>query len=454
MSVEQYVISGLVEQGTPKFAFQAGLTADDFELYGDEWQWLCESAERKRPINRRRFRNAFPDFEYILAEDRVQDLLEELKTERAFTSVSALIDQVAVELTPENVVEKTEMMREVIGEVLRIHSPVSDIMLTTDWKHHLQEINNLRILRQQGVPAGISTGLKNLDHHWGGLVPGRLILVLGRPGDSKSFFQTKLFTEAFWSGHRVAVFSPEMNEHEHRARIGTLLSAKKEVQDELGLKKSFRNRALMEGHGFNVKSYKRFLQYLDDRPGEMILFTKKWRRQKMTPAFIESRIDDLGIEMIVVDPIYKLKPSQRRQLKHEEISDIIDAIQDMAKAFNIPAVVANQAHRQMGNKGDAPHKDSSFGSDAPVHEADHVVGVKYFSDERKLILRCSKSRFGEDFRVDVTFHPNIGIMEDITPIRGDYFNGRDDAFGDQDLADLKNAIDEEEEDAKAEPAKA
>jgi hypothetical protein len=40
----------------------------------------------------------------------------------------------------------------------------------------------------------------------------------------------------------------------------------------------------------------------------------------------------------------------------------------------------------MGNKGDAPHKDQSFGSDAPVHEADHVVGVKYFSDERKLIL--------------------------------------------------------------------
>jgi hypothetical protein len=39
-----------------------------------------------------------------------------------------------------------------------------------------------------------------------------------------------------------------MNEHEHRARIGTLLSAKKE-RDDLGLKKSFRNRALMEGHG-------------------------------------------------------------------------------------------------------------------------------------------------------------------------------------------------------------
>jgi hypothetical protein len=440
-----FVIAGLVEQGTPKAAFQGGLTGDDFELYSDEWQWLCESAERKRPINIRRFRNSFPDFEFILADERIQDLIEELKKERAFTSVMSVIEQVAKDATPENVIEQTELLREVVADVLRIHSPVSDVMLTTDWRHHLQEINNLRILRQQGISAGLPTGLKNLDHHWGGLVHGRLILVLGRPGDSKSFFQTKLFTEAFWAGHRVAIFSPEMNEHEHRARIGTLLSAKKEVQAELGLKKSFRNRALMEGHGFNVKSYKRFLQYLETRPGEMILFTKKWRRQKMTPAFIESRIDDLGIEMIVVDPIYKLKPVQKRALKHEEIADLIDSIQDISKAFDIPAVVANQAHRQMGNRGDAPHKDHSFGSDAPVHEADHVIGVKYFNTERKLILRCSKSRFGDDFRVDVRFHPNIGIMEDITPIRGSYFNGRDEGFGEQDLEDMKKSIDEDEE---------
>jgi len=169
----------------------------------------------------------------------------------------------------------------------------------------------------------------------------------------------------------------------------------------------------------------------------------------MTPAFIESRIDDLGIEMIVVDPIYKLKPVQRRALKHEEIADLIDSLQDIAKAFNIPAVVANQAHRQQGNRGDAPHKDQSFGSDAPVHEADHVIGVKYFSEERKLILRCTKSRFGDDFRVDVRFHPNIGIMEDITPIRGSYFNGRSEGFGENDLEDLKREIEEEEEKADA-----
>jgi hypothetical protein len=41
-------------------------------------------------------------------------------------------------------------------------------------------------------------------------------------------------------------------------------------------------------------------------------------------------------------------------------------------------------------------------------------------------------------------------MEDITPVRGSYFNGRDEPFGEEDLADLKREIDEEEEKEDAE----
>jgi replicative DNA helicase len=445
MSVESLVIAALVEEGSPKKAFQQGLTREDFPSYDEEWQWLCENTERGRPINWRRFKNSFPDFEAIVPSERTQDLVEELRNETAYFTLNSAVESVAEALSPENVFEQAEFLREKIGELLRMSGHQSDVLLTADWKAHLKEIKHLATLREAGIAPGISSGFKNLDHHYGGWMPGRVSLVLGRPGDAKSFFIAYSACEAFMEGRRVAIFSPEMNEFEHRARVGTILSAKQKVQEELNLTQAFRNRALMEGHGFNIKTYKRFLQYMEERPGEIILFTQKYRRRKMTPAFIESRIDDLGIEMAIIDPIYKLKSPDKRQLKHQEIEDLIDQIQDIAKGYNIPILVSNQARRQeRGGRGDAPHKDDSFQSDAPVHEADHVIGIKHFEDEKKIMLRCSKNRFGKNFRVDVDFHPNIGKMDDITPIRGSYFNGKDDGVSREEIQEKIQEIEARE----------
>ena len=440
MSVEAFVITALAEEGSVKKAFQAGVTVDDFQLHDEEWNWLCKRAERKKPINIRLLKKQFPEFEALQVGDRIQDLLEELKQERAFVDLQTSLEEAMVDLDQDNAMEHASQLRERLTEILRIHTPTSDILITGDFQEHLAHMKRLRALREAGQVMGISTGFKNLDHHWGGLMPSRLITTLGRPGDAKSFFLSKLQATAMFEGHRVGVFSPEMDRHAHTCRLHTLLSHLPEIQEEVGLRHSFRNRALMEGHGFNEKTYKKFCQYLDSEiKGEIVLFTQKWRLSKMSPSFIESKIDDLGLEAIFIDPIYKLKSSRRRQLKHEEIGDLVDSVQDMAQAFQIPVVITNQAHRQMGNRGDAPHKDQSFGADAPVHESDAVVGVKYFEDEQKLILRCTKNRYGADFRVDVRFRPNIGMMEDITPLSGSYFNGHEEK-ADEEVEQAKKEI--------------
>lgn len=272
-----------------------------------------------------------------------------------------------------------------------------------------------------------------------------MILVLGRPGDAKSMTTAKFFIEAFLDGRRIGMFSPEMNEHEHRARVGTLLSAKSQVQDALGIKNAFRNRALMEGHGFNYKTYKRFLQWCDEQQGEMALFTHKHRRTRITPGYIEAKIDDLGLEAVIVDPIYKLRGGKRYTDKRAELEDMVDEMQHIAQSFNIPVVISNQANRQQsGQRGGAPGKDSSFNSDAPAQEAAHVIGVKHISEERKLILNCTKSRFSSDFKVDIRFLPNIGVMEDTSRIDPDFYksNGKQEGDG------MMDAVDEIENEVK------
>jgi replicative DNA helicase len=282
-------------------------------------------------------------------------------------------------------------------------------------------------LRDNGEAPGITTGILHFDHHFGGLQKETSYLVLGRPGDSKSFTLAKFAVEAAWEGYRVGLFSPEMTEHQHNCRIHTMLSAKREVQDALGLKGAFRNRALKDGRGFNLKQYRKFLQWIDsEMEGEIHLFTQKYRREKMSVGYIESRIEDYGLDLVIIDPIYKLRAPRKRGNRWEELGEITDALIDLSHTYNIPVVMSNQASRALvGKRGEAPGKDSSFGADAPVQEANCVIGLKHFSDEHILKYNCSKNRDGEPFKFTAKFHPNVGVLEDVTPIKGDYFNGYD-----------------------------
>lgn len=437
MSVEAAVIAAVIEEGSPKKAFQAGISRDHFQMHDEEWDWLIAQIERKRTINWRKFQQAFPDFERILLDERLQDLCEELKSEATYSTLEAALGQVLEALSPENALEQADFLREVVTDLMRTNTPQSDVMLS-DHKEYLKEMKNLGILRENGITPGIPTGIKSLDAHWGGLQGGRVVVVLGRPGDSKSFFQAKLCVEAFLDGRRFGLFSPEMNEHEHRARIATLFTAIPRVQEELGLKKAFRNRALLDGTGYNYKTLKRFWEWYAEQTGEIALFTQKHRRQRMTPAYLETRIDDYGLEGCIVDPIYKLKSGNKKLHGWEELQALVSDVCDLAEMFNIPIVMSNQAHRQMGNRGDAPHKDNSYGGDSPVQEGDHVIGVKFIQEENKLILRCTKNRHGQDFRVDVKFVPNIGIMEDVSYREFDYYNGHEDGSDEK----LKERYDE------------
>lgn len=430
MSVESLVIAALVDEGSVKRAFQAGIDSSDFELYDEEFDWIVSRAEKRQPITSRLFKQKFSDFDFILPTEKLSDLLDELKLERAYVSVSSAIDSVYEGndgLNRDNAIEKAQELREILGGVLKTHALHSDIAVKADWESAYDRIKKLSILRANGEQAGIPTGLTHFDFHFGGFQPETSYLFLGRPGDAKTMTLGKFAVEGAWAGYRVALFSPEMTRHQHECRIHTLLSAKKEIQEALGLKRAFSNRALKEGYGFNMKHYRRFLQWVEENmKGEIHLFTQKYRREKMSLSFLESRIEELGIEQVIVDPIYKLKSPRARGTRWEELGEITDGLIDLAHTHNVPVIMSNQAGRALvGKRGDAPDKDSSHGSDAPVQEANCVIGVKHYSEERIMKYRCDKNRDGEQFRFTAKFHPNIGILEDVTPIRNEYMNGFD-----------------------------
>lgn len=438
MSVENHVIASIVSEGAGALrkCYQSGVSAQDFVTCEEEFRWLEDRFSSRQPVNQRIFKRKFPDFEYLPTDERLQDLLNELKNETAYTQMRSLLETLDEELEVDTAIQKAEAARDILSQITRQYAPVSDHALVSGWREHLEEAKRLRKLRQAGIEPGIPTGLKWIDFHWDGLIAGRMVVVLGRPGEGKSFLTEKFGTHAVFTKHRVLKFSPEMNRHEHTCRFHTLLSGYPEVKSALGMEHSFRNRALMKGIGYNLKTYKRFLEYVEAEMGEMILMTATHRHRKMSPAFIEAKIADLAPDLVIIDPIYKLHPVRSRMSRVEELSEISDSIQDLAETYNVPIVVTNQAHRQMSGKDDAPHKDSSFNSDVPIQEADHVIGVKNMSEEKRMILRCSKSRFGQDFRFELVFYPNTGVMREVTEPQGSYMNGADEDVEDEELKEI------------------
>lgn len=434
MSVEPAVLTALVEKGKSglKQLYREALTADDFIVYREEYDWIDHRLSAHHIVNPRIFRQRFPDFDWTSSTEPISELLATLKNERIFTEARVLVESMAYQLNVENAREIVEQAREEIAKIARLHNPHSDSLMEGDVETQIKEMRAGLLLAKNGKPVGISTGIAHLDFHWGGLLPGRMYVMLGRPGSGKSFLIDKFVWEAKKAGLTAGLFSPEMNLHEHRCRIHTLASAEKEIQDELGLKKSFRNRALMERRGFNIKHYTRFLRYIEQMPGKMHLLSSIHRGTKMTVQYIESRIDDLGLDVVFIDPIYKLRSVRKRGSQWEELGELADAVQDLAESRNIPVVITNQAHRQGGASGDAPHKDRSFGSDVPIQEADHVLGVLHISEENLLKLRCTKSRFGQDFDVAVRFFANTGVMRPLTPLPShSYLNGSDNPTDDE-----------------------
>lgn len=444
-SVEPLAITLLVHDGAPALRklYGCGVSRADFPIYEDEFEWIENRLGRRKTLNRRVFTERFPDFDWQMPREPIDDIAQELKEERAYDEVNAILASLAENVNKDNAVELAMAMRDRLTSVTRKHAPLADVNLD-EWESVVEEMRQGMILAKNGMSPGVLSGDPWLDHHLGGFMPGQFIEVLGRTGEGKSYKMV-----AFgWSGKKqaknVGIFSPEQNAHETRCRYHTLASADPMVKLELGLKHSFRNRALMHRNGFNLKAYQSFMEYLASMPGQVHLLAGTGMKEQMGIGYIEDRIVELELDLVLVDPIYLLKPVRihREGNTWQETAWIAESLHMLSERYNVPIVFSNQAHEGDSIKArqDAPHKAGGFGSKALNHLSDYVIGVKHVSEERRMIVRCSKSRFGTAFRYEVYFDANTGVTK--------YDNAPDFDYFDEGLAEAEAVELEQLESAK------
>ncbi len=227
-----------------------------------------------------------------------------------------------------------------------------------------------------GSIHGITTGYAELDYVLDGYNNGDLVVWVGRPGRSKSWYLLKQCHAAWNAGYKPLYVSMEMGGLQNMRRI-------------LGIHSGINPTHMKRG---TIQTLAR--PYLDRAVNELLalrplhMVTANFSR---TVDQIASFIDEYTPDIVYIDAGYLLSPRKKRygsSGRRETISDVIEELKELAANTGIPFVITVQFNRQAEHRRRSASGEGfnpiSHLSLAEIGETDvigqaatHVLGIEY-----------------------------------------------------------------------------
>jgi replicative DNA helicase len=208
---------------------------------------------------------------------------------------------------------------------------------------------------------GMSTGLGSLDHVIGGLKPGQLIVVAGRPGTGKSVLGVNLAQAATRRGVPALVVSLEMNRTEVLARIFA-------AEANVPLFKLL-NGGLSLDDRMRVQAAS---QQLRTRPMHIDCTSTNDLASIRTMARRLKAKHGLGL--LVVDYLQLMTPMTRRDSRALEMAEISRGLKILAGDLELPIVAPAQLNRGSEGRADKRPQLSDMRESGAI-EADADVAI-------------------------------------------------------------------------------
>lgn len=241
----------------------------------------------------------------------------------------------------------------------------------------------------EGDLIGIPTGFELLDDIMSGMLPGEdLIVIVGRPGDGKSWTIDKMISNAWQLGNDVLLYSGEMSENQVGARIDTLLSniSINSITKGVWNDASFRN-------------YEDHIVAMEENGTALTVVTPRMLGgRKMTTSLLDSMIQKYKPKLVGIDQLSLMKENvHSREPLRVQYGNITAELYELSAKHGIPIILNAQAGRAS--------KDSSSGnielehiaeSDGVGQNASRVITMKRDEANSILQLTVAKNRYGED----------------------------------------------------------
>jgi len=248
---------------------------------------------------------------------------------------------------------------------------------------------------------GLSTGFKRFDEMTGGLHPGELVILAGRPSMGKTALALNMAHHAAAKlGKTVAVFSLEMSKESLLTR---LLCASARVDSQrfrLGYLDMEERRRLQASA---TELFEAPL-YIDDTSGSNLLdmHAKLRRLQAERP---------LGL--VVLDYLQLMSGRGRYENRVQEISSLSRGLKMLAKELNVPMLVLSQLSRAPETRpGDHRPQLSDLRESGSIEQDADVVAFifreEFYKPEREDLrgvaeLLLSKQRNGPTGKIQLVF---------------------------------------------------
>ena len=212
---------------------------------------------------------------------------------------------------------------------------------------------------------GIPTGFSDLDRALGGLAPGALYVVAGRPGMGKTALATNIAWNAASRGVPVSFFSLEMPDSELALRVAAAESGVSSERARRGAIESAEASDLMRA-AQRIRDRKLFI---DQRGGITIAqLVARARRQKRRHA----------TALIVIDYLQLLAGGGRSAAagRVQEITEITTGLKALAKELEVPIIALSQLSRQVEQRENKRPQLSDLRESGSIEQdADAVIFV-------------------------------------------------------------------------------
>ena len=206
----------------------------------------------------------------------------------------------------------------------------------------LEQLDEAQRAHKEGKTSGVESGFSRLDFRTGGMGPGQLIVVAGRPGMGKSAIALNIVRHnAVTRKKASAYFSMEMS----REELTTLLLA--DLGNLHGIRASHGRISDSEWHALGVAgaAISGAPIYLNDTAAltitEITASSRRLARELSTP-----------LSMIVIDYLGLMRTERQTSNRAQDMAEISRGLKSLAKELRIPVILLAQLNRECEKRGD------------------------------------------------------------------------------------------------------
>ena len=270
-------------------------------------------------------------------------------------------------------------------------------------------MDELEKLMTPGQKLGVETGFKAFDYMTGGLRPGQLTIIAGRPAMGKSAFMLNCCENMVRRGVPALYFSLEMPANELGCRV---VLGRAETNIEV-IRNGFLDHASKLRISAAADQFASEPLYVDDRGGLTMLDIRGRARLA---------VRRWGVKIIFVDYL-QLVSHAGAQSRENEVGFVSRGLKAMAMELGVPVVAAAQVNRNAERAADNRPKMSDLRESGSIEQDADLVCLLhrpcYYAadqetepDPQDAELIIAKHRAGATGKVNLTWRPRLTRFQD------------------------------------------